>query len=70
MVCILVQHSTLFTIGHRMVFGMALFFSYILTKKVIGGPTFHSFMVSFVLSSILRSNPLSSNDRLLFLELT
>ena len=55
--CILALHSTLFTIGYRMVFGTALFFGYILTKKVIGGPAFHSFMVSFILSSIFRGNP-------------
>ena len=56
-VCILVWHSTLFTMGYRMVFGMALYFGYILTKEIIGGSAFCSSMMPFILNSILWGNP-------------
>ena len=59
LVHILVQNFTLYSIGNGMVFGAALFscyFTMILVKKVIGGPTFCSSVVSLILSSILRGN--------------
>ena len=57
LVPILVCHSTLFTMGYRMVSSTAMFSYYTLTKEVIGGPTFCSFMVSFIPGSIFRGNP-------------
>ena len=56
LVCILVWHSILFIMGYRMVSSTALFSYYKLTKKVIGGPSFCTFMVSFILGSIFRGN--------------
>ena len=57
MVCILVWHFILFTMEYRMVFGMALYLGYMLTKEIIGGSAFYSSMMSFVSSSILQGNP-------------
>ena len=59
LVHILVQHFTLYSMGNSMVFGVALFscyFTMTLVEKVIGGPTFCSFVVSLILGSILRGN--------------
>ena len=57
-VCILVWHFVLFTMEYRMVSGMAIFIVYklILTKKIIGGPTFHSSIMPFIPGSILRGD--------------
>ena len=59
LVHILVWHFTLYSIENSINFGAALFsccFTMTLVKKVIGGPTFCSSVVSFVLGSILRGN--------------
>ena len=42
-VCILVWHSIIFTMGYRMVSSMAMsiVYKHLLTKKILGGPTFH-----------------------------
>ena len=56
---ILVWHFTLYSMENGMVFGVVLFscyFTMTLVKKVIGGSTFCSFVMSLVLSSILRGN--------------
>ena len=58
-VCILVQHFILFTMGYRMVFKMAISIidqCFLLTKKIIGGPTFHSSIMLFILGSIFRGD--------------
>ena len=60
LVCILVQHFILCTMGNRRVFGMALVsvISVINSiKEIISGPTFCSFMMPLIPGSILRSNP-------------
>ena len=57
--CILVHHSILFTMAYRMVFLVwqyLLFTNVLLTKKIIGGPTFCSSIVSFILDSIFRGD--------------
>ena len=56
---VLVQYFILYFIGNGMVLGAALFFCYFtlcLVKKVIGGPTFCSSVVSLISGSILRSD--------------
>ena len=55
---ILVWHSVLFTMGYRMVLAWQylLFTDVLLTKKIIGGPTFSSSIVSFILGSIFRGD--------------
>ena len=55
---ILVWHSILFTMGYRMVLVQQylLFTNVSLTKKIIGGPTFCSSIVSFIPDSIFRGD--------------
>ena len=58
-VCILGRHFILFTMGYRMVFNMAISIvdkCFLLTKKIIGGPTFHSSIMPFILGSIFRGD--------------
>ena len=58
-VCILVWHFILFTIGYTMVFTMAISIVYqcfLLTKKIIGGPTFCSPIMLFISGSIFRGD--------------
>ena len=56
-VCILVQHFILFTIECRMIFSMAIYKMFIVykclsTKKIIGGPSFHSSIMMLISGSI------------------
>ena len=55
---ILVQHFILFTMGYKMVSGMAIFIVYklLLTKEIIGGPAFRSPIMPFIPGSILRGH--------------
>ena len=58
-VCILVQHSILFTKGYRMVPSTAVSIVYkniLLAKKIIGGPTFCSSIMPFIPGSIFRGD--------------
>ena len=58
-VCILVWHFILFTMEYRMVFNMAIYIidkCFLLTKKIIGGPTFCSSIMPFILGSIFRGD--------------
>ena len=57
MVCILVRHFILFTMGYRMAFGTAWYLGYISTKKIIGGSSFCSSMMPFISSSIFWGDP-------------